>query len=128
MNTFADGLGVGLSAGGIGGGLATGGSMSAGGGDEASLKNEKLDNFLRNKLASGTGSSTPMNVIVQTIDGLKPEDKRMVESLGGKVKDDLYIIRAFSAELTIKAIDMMILSPRVTRIFLDSEVHAVDER
>ncbi|MDO5296233.1 MAG: hypothetical protein Q4F00_06265 [bacterium] len=128
MNTFADGLGVGLSAGGIGGGLATGGSMPAGGGDEASLKNEKLDNFLRNKLASGTGSSTPMNVIVQTIDGLKPEDKRMVESLGGKVKDDLYIIRAFSAELTIKAIDMMILSPRVTRIFLDSEVHAVDER
>ena len=48
--------------------------------------------------------------------------------MGGKVKDDLYIIRAFSAELTVKAIDMMILSPRVTRIFMDSEVHAIDEK
>ncbi|MBQ7567673.1 hypothetical protein IJT17_02595 [bacterium] len=121
MNTFADGMSGGLSADGIGG-------MSTGGGvDEASLKNQKLDNYLRNKLASGTDSSTPLNVIVQTIDGLKPEDKRMVESLGGKVKDDLYIIKAFSAELTIKAIDMMILSPRITRIFLDSEVHAINE-
>lgn len=127
MNTFADGMGGGFSAGfgGIGGSI---GGMSAGSGDEASLKNEKLDNFLRNKLASGTDSGTPLNVIVQTVDGLKPEDKRMVESLGGKVKDDLYIIRAFSAELTVKAIDMMILSPRVTRIFMDSEVHAIDEK
>ncbi len=90
--------------------------------DEASLKNQKLDAYLRNMLAQG--SNEPINVIVQTVDGLKPEDRRTVEGLKGKIKDDLYIIKAFSAELTPKAIEMLMLSPRIVRIFHDSEIHA----
>ena len=99
------------------------GQDAAMGKDEASLKNEKLDVYLRTIV--GRGGSDPINVIVQTVDGLKPEDNRTIESLGGKVKDDLYIIKAFSAELTPKAIEMLILSPRIVRIFHDSEVHTV---
>lgn len=119
MNTFGSGLVGGMEN--LGGDASLGG---AGGTDQASLKNQKLDAVLRNRLASSNNTGAPINVIVQTIDGLKPEDRRTVEGLGGKVKDDLYIIKAFSAELSIKAIEMMILSPRVTRIFIDEEVHA----
>lgn len=90
--------------------------------DQAGLKNKKLDAGLREAIAEGDGS--PINVIVQTIDGLKEDDRRMVKSLGGTVKDDLYIIKAFSASLPPKAIEMMILSPRVERIFHDAEVHS----
>ena len=119
MNTFGNGL-----VGGMENFSGDAGMGTAGGTDEASLKNQKLDAFLRNRLASSSNAGAPLNVIVQTVDGLKPEDRRTVESLGGKIKDDLYIIKAFSAELTVKAIEMMILSPRVTRIFIDDEVHA----
>lgn len=107
-------------------GNAIGGSVMGGNDniDEASLRNKKLDAFLRNRLASGIDNTTPISVIVQTTDGLKSEDKRTVEGLGGTIKDDLYIIKAFSADLTPKAIDMLILSPRVVRIFNDSAVHA----
>ena len=90
--------------------------------DQAGLKNQKLDPSLRSILEQGTAQQ--VSVIVQTVDGLKEEDRRTVGSLGGKVKDDLYIINAFSADLSTKAIEMLILSDRVTRIFHDAEVHA----
>ncbi len=90
--------------------------------DQAGLKNQKLDPSLRSLLDQG--SAPQVSVIVQTVDGLKEEDRRTVGSLGGRIKDDLYIINAFSAELTPKAIEMLILSDRVTRIFHDAEVHA----
>lgn len=89
--------------------------------DQAKLINQKLDGALRGALS--TGGSEPLQVIVQTKDGLKEEDERLVTSLGGRVKDNLYIINAFSADLTPKAIEMMILSDRIVRIFSDAEVH-----
>lgn len=130
MNTFGggdfNGIGVGLSgsiAGGIGTSLTSG--LGGMGKDEATLRNEKLDVYLRTVI--GHGGNDPLPVIVQTIDGLKPEDKRTIEGLNGTIKDDLYIIKAFSADLTPKAIEMLILSPRIVRIFHDSEVHSVTE-
>ncbi|HBM96790.1 TPA: hypothetical protein DD394_04650 [bacterium UBP9_UBA11836] len=89
--------------------------------DQAKLINQKLDGALRSALSAG--GSEPLQVIVQTKDGLKEEDERLVTSLGGRVKDNLYIINAFSADLTPKAIEMMILSDRIVRIFSDAEVH-----
>lgn len=90
--------------------------------DQAGLQNKKMDPGLRTVVAEGNAES--IAVIVQTVDGLKEDDHRMVKSLGGTIKDDLYIIHAFSADLSPKAIEMMILSPRVTRIFHDAEVHS----
>lgn len=90
--------------------------------DQAKLTNQKLDGGLREIVARG--GNQPLAVIVQTKDGLKEEDKRLVSSVGGKIKDDLYIINAFSADLTPKAIEMLILSDRIVRMFPDSEVHA----
>ncbi|MCR5661206.1 MAG: hypothetical protein K6G50_03630 [bacterium] len=93
-----------------------------GGMDSASLKNKKIDGSLREYMSGSSEELLP--VIVQTKDGLKDADRKMVEGLHGKVKDDLYIINAFSADLSPKAINMMILSERITRIFLDAEVHS----
>ncbi len=89
--------------------------------DQAKLTNKKLEGSIRR--AIDNGSTNPMKVIVQTKDGLKEEDQRLVSSLGGKIIDNLWIINAYSAELTPKAIEMMILSDRIVRIFPDSEVH-----
>ena len=86
------------------------------------LKKQKLDPMLYD-ITNQELASVP--VIVQTTDGLKDSDRRGVEKLGGKVKDDLYIINAFSADLSSEAILEMIKSPRVKRIFFDSEVRAV---
>lgn len=90
--------------------------------DEAGLKTRKLDQALRTVMEQGTVER--VSVIVQTVDGLKDDDRRTVDSLGGRVKDDLYIINAFSAELSPKAIEMLILSDRVVKIFHDAEVRA----
>lgn len=89
--------------------------------DQAKLTNKKLEGSIRR--AIDNGSTNPMKVIVQTKDGLKEEDQRLVSGLGGKIIDNLWIINAYSAELTPKAIEMMILSDRIVRIFPDSEVH-----
>lgn len=90
--------------------------------DEAGLKAQKLDAGLREILNQGTAER--VGVIVQTVDGLKDDDRKMVSGLGGKVKDDLYIINAYSADLSAKAIEMMILSDRVVKIFHDAEIRA----
>ncbi|MBM3462372.1 MAG: hypothetical protein FJX76_09745 [Armatimonadetes bacterium] len=90
--------------------------------DDLSLQNEKLDPALRDMVAQQTSESIP--VIVQTVDGLKEDDRRIVEMLGGKVKDDLYIINAFSADLTVPAIQGLVMSPRVTKIYFDAPVKA----
>ena len=59
-------------------------------------------------------------LIVQTVDGLRDEDRQVIAMLGGRVKDDLHIIDAFSAELPIDALSSLVLSPRVRRIYYDS--------
>lgn len=90
--------------------------------DEAGLKAQKLDPALREILNEGTAER--VSVIVQTVDGLKEADRKMVSGLGGKVKDDLYIINAFSADLSARSIEMLILSDRVVKIFHDAEIRA----
>lgn len=82
----------------------------------------KLDPALQKIVRDQSSGDIP--VIVQTVDGLKDDDRRVVEALGGKVKDDLYIINAFSAEMTVGAIESLVLSPRVLKIFYDAPVKA----
>lgn len=90
--------------------------------DDESLYGEKLDPALLEIIRSRSSEQVP--VIVQTIDGLKDDDRRVVDTLGGRIKDDLYIINAFSADMTVAAITSLILSPRVVRIYYDAPVKA----
>lgn len=90
--------------------------------DEYSLMKDKVDPDVM--IASNGDNYTPLKVIIQTKDGLQDSDRRLVESVGGKVKDDLYIINAFSADIPVKGLKKLILSPRIVRVFNDGVVRA----
>lgn len=83
---------------------------------------QKLDPLLQDIVVS---NSATVPVIIQTTDGLKDEDRAQVNKLGGKVKDDLYIINAFSAEMPTEGILKMIQTSRIMKIYYDAEVHAI---
>lgn len=89
--------------------------------DNSGLKAEKLDPNLREILSEAIPPEK-VNVIIQTIDGLKPEDKSMLSTLRGTFKDDLWLIKAFSAEIPTASLETLILSPRVKKVFLDGEL------
>ncbi|MCQ2736866.1 MAG: hypothetical protein MJ234_06665 [bacterium] len=91
--------------------------------DEYSLLKSKLDADLMMRI--GDGGSAPIQVIVQTPDGLKDSDRNLIKSVGGRVKDDLYIINAFSADIPSKGIRKLVLSPRIVRIFNDGQVRSM---
>lgn len=96
--------------------------------DDAALQEQKLDPSLRALIRQQTSEKVP--VIVQTVDGLKDDDRRVVQALGGRIKDDLYIINAFSAEMSVEALESLILSPRIVKIYHDAPIKAfrvVDE-
>jgi len=91
--------------------------------DEDALMREKFDDELYKKLQEETLED--LCVIVQTVDGLKKDDEILIKTLKGKVKDNLYIINAFSADLSGKALKKLILSPRVVKIYNDAKVSAL---
>ncbi len=91
--------------------------------DEYSLLKSKVDADIMLKLDGG--GSAPLQVIIQTPDGLKDSDRSLIRSVGGKVKDDLYIINAYSAEIPPKGLRTLILSPRIVRIFNDGQVRSM---
>lgn len=90
--------------------------------DEAGMRAEKLDSSLR-ELIERQDLPDMVPVIIQTVDGLKDEDRKMLSTLKGVFKDDLYIIKAYSANVPARALDTLILSPRVVRVYLDAQVH-----
>lgn len=87
------------------------------------LMAEKLDPRLRELVKGRVSEQLP--VIVQTTDGLQEDDRRVLETLGGRVKDNLYIINAFSAEMGVHAIESLLVSPRIVRIYYDAPVQAI---
>jgi len=92
--------------------------------DEAALFKEKLDRDLFLKIREDEPG--PLEVIIQTTDGLKDDDKRLLNTVGGKLKDNLYIINAFSADIpSCAALKKMILSPRIVKVYYDSQVRAI---
>ena len=70
----------------------------------------------------------PVSVIVQVKgegegqDRLIDEDRQMVETVGGTILDDLWLINGFSCDLPAKALEMVVLSPRVVHIHLNTDV------
>jgi len=67
----------------------------------------------------------PIPIIVQTRDGLQEHDHEIIATLGGKLKDGLHIINAYSAELQAWAIESLAQEPRVIKIYHDAEVRAI---
>ncbi len=84
------------------------------------MKN-KLDPLLQDIVMN----SATVPVIVQTPDGLKDDDRSRVNKVGGKIKDDLYIINAFSADIPTEGILQLIQTSRVLKVYYDAEVRAV---
>ncbi|MEW6282792.1 MAG: hypothetical protein AB1758_29545 [Candidatus Eremiobacterota bacterium] len=89
--------------------------------DDSGLKSQKLDPPLR-ELLEDPYAPEILQVIVQTVDGLKDEDRRTLTTLRGTVKDDLYIINAFSADIPRGALETLILAPRVVKVYHDAPV------
>lgn len=90
--------------------------------DLKKLIKRKLDPLLQDIV---TASESTLPIIIQTKDGLKDEDRKQVDRLGGKVKDDLYIINAFSADMPSEGILKMISQSRILKMYYDAEVRAV---
>lgn len=55
------------------------------------------------------------------------QDRQMIENVGGQVLDDLWLISGFSVEVPARALDMIVLSPRVQHVHLNSDVAGVSE-
>lgn len=81
----------------------------------------KLSPELQELIDQGTVPD-PVSVIIQTEDGLKDEDRQMLENLGGSLRDDLWIIKGFSATIPAKGLEMIVLPPRVSQVHLDGDV------
>jgi hypothetical protein len=86
------------------------------------MMKEKLDPLLQDIV---TANPATIPVIIQTADGLKDPDREMVTKLGGKVKDDLYIINAFSADMPTEAVLKLIRNSRILKVYYDAEVRAI---
>lgn len=86
------------------------------------LMKEKLDPLLQDIV---TANPATIPVIIQTTDGLKDADREQVAKLGGKVKDDLYIINAFSADMPTEAVLKLIENSRILKVYYDAEVRAI---
>lgn len=66
----------------------------------------------------------PVSVIIQTEDGLQDADRQMLETIGGQLIDDLWIIKGFSAQIPSRALEMIVLPGRVTLVHHDGDVSA----
>lgn len=90
--------------------------------DHDALLREKLDPRLLDMVGRPDEAPPSISVIVQTVDGLKDDDRQVIQALGGRIKDDLHIIHAFSADIAVPALSSLALSPRVTRVHLDAQL------
>ena len=85
------------------------------------LRNEKLEPRLREILAKpDVDASLP--VIVQTFHGVDAQVMALIQQLGGTYKDELRIIKAFTADLSPAAIESLILSDLIKAISYDADV------
>lgn len=88
---------------------------------DSKLRQEKLEPRLRQLLASPQVAES-LPVIVQTFQGVTPAVLDLVRTWGGTYKDDLKIIKGFTADLSPKAIEALILSDLIRAISYDAEL------
>jgi len=82
---------------------------------------DKIDSNLLEFL-SATKKSQLISILVKTVDGLREEDSKLIHSRGGHIKDKLYIINCYSADVPadISVIEDIARDPRVIHISLDA--------
>ena len=75
----------------------------------------------------------PLSVIIMVKgegegqDRLNDEDRQMIATVGGQIEEDLWIIKGFSARIPAKALEAVVLSPRVNQVHHNSDVAGVSE-
>lgn len=89
--------------------------------DQQQIRQEKLEPRLRQMLADpAVDDSLP--VIVQTFHGVNPAVMQMLKLYRGNFKEELKIIKGFTADLSPKAIESLILSDEIKAISYDGQV------
>ena len=83
--------------------------------------NSKISPDLEGKIKGDFTSLIP--VIVQTQQGLQEKHKVRLKNLGGNIKDDLSVIKGFSADIPASAVEDLAKDDDVTQISYDAEVH-----
>ncbi len=68
------------------------------------------------------GVEDPLPVIVQTFQGVNQHVLDMVKMCRGAYKEELKIIKGFTADLSPKAIEALILSDQIKAISYDAQV------
>lgn len=92
--------------------------------DHSKLRQEKLEPRLRSML-SDPGVADSLPVIVQTFQGVTPQVLDLLKMWKGSYKDDLKIIKGFTADLSPKAIEALILSDLIKAISYDAQVQGM---
>ena len=82
---------------------------------------EKLDPSLR-RIMDSPDCPDRIPCIVQTTDGLGKADEQLLATYKCKLRDNLWIIKGYSADLTPKAIEAFLLSDRIVAISYDGKV------
>lgn len=88
--------------------------------EHSQLRREKLEPRLRTMLADPSVPNE-LPVIVQTFHGVNQAVLDMLRMWNGVYKDDLRIIKGFSAELSPTAIEALILSDQIKAISYDAQ-------
>lgn len=89
--------------------------------EHSKIREEKIEPRLRRMLADPqVDDSIP--VIIQTFQGVTPQVKEMLRLWNGTYKEDLAIIKGFTADLSPKAIEALILSDLIKAISYDAPV------
>ena len=68
------------------------------------------------------GVADQLPVIVQTFQGVNPQVMNMLKMFNGTYKEELKIIKGFTANLSPKAIEALILSDLIKAISYDAPV------
>ncbi len=88
---------------------------------------DKLDPGLARLLAQVPPPQGLIAVMIRTPDGLKPQDQAAVESVGGRVKADLYIVDSFSADVSATGLRLLLPNPRFLHFYHDAPVKHVQD-
>lgn len=89
--------------------------------EQSKIREEKIEPRLRTMLAD-PGVADQIPVIVQTFQGVNPQVMSMLKMFQGTYKEELKIIKGFTADLSPKAIEALILSDLIKAISYDAQM------
>jgi hypothetical protein len=96
------------------------------------MMRQKLSKELQEMIESHTVPD-PVSVIVQVRgngegeDRLNDQDRQMIDTIGGKILDDLWLIKGFSADIPSSGLEKLVLSPRVFQVHHNTDLSGSEE-